>query len=709
MDTAAVAPKVGSGRDSSGVPASPASDERSVHSVSAAGAARSGGVVAPVGRSWRVPPVLLVAGGLIALQLLLRGWVAASGYFYWDDLILVGRAGRYPLLSTELLLHNHDGHFMPLAFAAAGGVTPGAPLVWAGPVLVLVLGQFAVSAAVLRLLRLLLGLRWALLVPLVFFLFSPVTLPAFAWWSAALNTLPLQFALAWVIGDALLLLRTGRHRYAISGIVVLAVALLFFEKSAIVPFVAFAVAALTQYLDRQQHGVGRGSAVGAQQDDRQRRIGSRESAARAQHVDGAQEHTDGPERRVGGRESAVLAEYIDREQRVGEQWHGGANGSVVRVVARRGKRLWVGSGLVLVCWLTGYLAVVGVSGVHNNAEGMRDWLPNATSLGVVPALAGGPWRWERWLPAAPWADPPGGAVVLAWVVLISVVALSVYTRRGVWPVWVLAVAYVLLLQLPVALVRGGPNTAAELMQSLRYFADLGVTFAVVGALLLRGRPRRPLPRRLGFRTAVALTALFVVSSLCSTYTFVRSWRPSPTKTYVANVKSALAHWDGVPLLEQEVPWDVLNPLAYPQNLASRVLAPVAAPGTFADSTPRLRMITDTGTVVDAQVWWNRRILPGPDPQCGYRIHGGDPVTVRLDGPMLEHEWTAQLNYLAGRDGKLAVAFEHGTPVTVPVRAGLNTVYVRLTGSGSALRLSSRTPDLTTCLGVGPVGVASYDN
>ncbi|WP_338772292.1 hypothetical protein V7968_12765 [Nocardia vulneris] len=676
MDTAAVAPKVGSGRDSSGAPASPASEVRSAHRTVAVGAARSGGPVAPVGRSRRVPPVLLVAGALIAPQLLLRGWVAASGYFYWDDLILVGRAGRYPLLSTELLLHNHDGHFMPLAFVVAWVVTRAAPLVWAGPVLVLVLGQLAVSVAVLRMVRLLLGLRWALLVPLVFFLFAPVTLPAFAWWSAALNTLPLQFALAWVIGDALLLLRTGRRRYAISGIVVLAVALLFFEKSVIVPFVAFAVAALTQYIDRQ-HGGGRES-------------------GRAQYIDGTQQ-------RGGGRESVVLAQRVDGERR------GGGRGAVVCEVARRGKCLWVGSGLVLMCWLAGYLAVVGVSGVHNNPEGMRDWLPNATSLGVVPALAGGPWRWERWLPAAPWADPPGGAVVLAWAVLISVVALSVYARRGVWPVWVLAVAYVLLLQLPVALVRGGPNTAAELMQSLRYFADLGVPFAVVGALLLRARPRRPLPRQFGTRTAVALTALFVVSSLYSTCTFVRSWHPSPTKTYVANVKSALAQWDGVPLLEQEVPWDVLNPLAYPQNLASRVLAPVAAPGTFADSTPRLRMITDTGTVVDARVWWNRRILPGPDPQCGYRIHGGDPVAVRLDGPMLEHEWTAQLNYLADRDGKLAVAFEHGNPVTVPVRAGLNTVYVRLTGSGSALRISSRTPNLTTCLGVGPVGVASYDN
>ncbi|WP_433578056.1 hypothetical protein [Nocardia brasiliensis] len=773
MDTAAVAPKVGSGRDSSGAPASP-SDVRTAHTASAVGAARSSGGVAPAGRSWRVPPVLLVAGGLIALQLLLRGWVAASGYFYWDDLILVGRAGRYPLLSSELLLHNHDGHFMPLAFVVAWVVTQAAPLVWAGPVLVLVLGQLAVSVAVLRMVRLLLGLRWALLVPLVFFLFSPVTLPAFAWWSAALNTLPLQFALAWVIGDALLLLRTGRRRYAVSGIVVLAVALLFFEKSVIVPFVAFAVAALTQYIDRQhgggresgrahyidgpqQRGGGRESVVLTQHvDGPQQRGGGRESVVLTQHVDGPQQRSDGPQRRVGDgepavlehaggerrgrRESVVLAQHIDGQQQCvggqkpavlaqdvdGEQFgggresvvlaqrvdgerRGGGRGAVVCEVARRGKCLWVGSGLVLMCWLAGYLAVVGVSGVHNNPAGMRDWLPNATSLGVVPALAGGPWRWERWLPAAPWADPPGGAVVLAWVVLISVPALSVYTRRGVWPVWVFAVASVLLLQLPVALVRGGPNTAAELMQSLRYFADLGVTFAVVGALLLRASPRRPLPRQFGSRTAIALTALFVVSSLFSTYTFVCSWRPSPTKTYVANVKSALAYWDGVPLLEQEVPWDVLNPLAYPQNLASQVLAPLAAPGTFADSTPRLRMITDTGTVVDAQVWWNRRILPGPDPQCGYRIHGGDPVAVRLDGPMLEHEWTAQLNYLADRDGKLAVAFEHGKPVTVPVRAGLNTVYVRLTGSGAALRISSRTPDLTTCLGVGPVGVASYDN
>ncbi|MFI6997855.1 hypothetical protein [Nocardia sp. NPDC050175] len=609
-------------------------DTASIAPSMAVPAARPG--VAPLIRRGlgQVSPVLAAAGCLIVLQLVLRGWVAGSGYFYWDDLILVGRAGRYPLFSADLLLHDHDGHFMPLAFATAWVATKMAPLGWAVPAISLLLGQLAVSLSVLRMLRVLLGDRWALLIPLTFFLFSPVTLPAFAWWSAALNALPLQFALAWVIGDALLLVRGGRLRYAVSGIVVLAVALLFFEKSVIIPFVAFAVAVLAHYVD--------------------------------------------------GRESAV------------------------RVVARHGVRLWVGSGLVLLCWLAGYLAVVGVGAVHNTPQGMRDWLPNATSLGVVPALVGGPWRWERWLPAAPWADPPGGAVLAAWIVLISIVALTICARRRVWPVWLLAAAYVLLMQLPVALVRGGPNTAAELMQSLRYFADLGVTLSVVGALILRASPRGKTPS-LGPRTAIPVLALFVVSSLFSTCTFVRSWSPSPTKTYLANVKSAFDHWDGVPLLEQEVPWDVLNPLAYPQNLTSQVLAPITTQGAFAESTPHLRMITDTGTIVEAQVWWNRRILPGQDPNCGYRIQGADPTLIPLDGPMLDHEWTAQLNYLASSDGQLSVALEHGKSVKVPVRQGLDTVFVRIVGSGSALRIASRTAGLTVCLGSGPVGVASYDN
>ncbi|MEV4129634.1 hypothetical protein [Nocardia sp. NPDC049707] len=704
--------------------------------------------VAPVpARRWRVlgvaRGVLGVALGLVLVQSVIRGWVAGSGFFYWDDLILVGRAGSYSLWSADLLLYDHDGHFMPLAFATAWVVTAVAPLAWAGPVVSLVVLQLAASVAVVRMLVVLMGMRWAILVPLGFYLFCPLTLPAFAWWAAALNALPLQFALAWVIGDAVRLVETGRRRYAVSGVVVLAAALLFFEKSVIVPFAAFAGAVL------------------------------------ARHVDGL--------------------------------------GSALRVVARRGAALWGGSGVVIGCWLAGYLAVVDVSAVHTSPAELRDLLPGATSLGIVPTLFGGPWSWERWLPSTPWADPPSWTVVSAWVALCALVLLSLRARLRVWPVWVTAAAYVLVAQLPVALVRSGPNTAAELMQSLRYFADIAVVSTAAGALILRAQPRgrvpdllpdssddasvtgsgipaaahdsrrgaaasrnraaaalpdsphdatnphertsarRPSPEddatvprsgdgpardsrdragllagrgsgllgglaagrvfRVGGRRARAvdgrvmalLGVAFLVSCLWSTAGFVESWRVNPTRAYVANVKAGLARVDGEPLLEQEVPWNVLNPTAYPQNLTSRVLAPLTKPSTFADSTPHLRMITDSGEIVEAAVWWNRSILPGPEPGCGYRILGPQPADVPLDGPMLEHEWTVQLNYLANQDGRITVSFEYGEPVGAPVRKGLNTVYVRVVGSGTTLRISPRTPGLELCLGVGPVGVASYDN
>ncbi|MEU7764299.1 hypothetical protein AB0B25_04155 [Nocardia sp. NPDC049190] len=587
------------------------------------------------------PPVVVAAGFLLVLQLVARWWIADSGYFYWDDLILVGRAARYPLLSTDLLLYSHDGHFMPLAFAAAWAVTEVAPLAWAGPVVVLLVLQLGASVAVLRMVTVLLGARWMILVPLIFYLFCPLTIPAFAWWAAALNALPLQFALAWMIGDAVLLVQSGRRRYAVSGIVVLAVALLFFEKSVIVPFVAFAVAVLTRYVD------GRGSAI--------------------------------------------------------------------REVARRAAPLWAGSGLVLVCWLVGYLAVIGDPAMHTGAHEVRELLPTAATRGVLPTLLGGPWIWERWLPSTPWADPPGWAGTSAWLALAVLVVLSLGVRRRVGPVWLMVATYVLVAQLPVALARGGPNTAGELMQSLRYFADMAVVSAAAAALMVRARPRgRSSLGRMnavipGPRTAVAVLVVFLVSSLLSTYTFVRSWRDSPTRTYVTNFKSSLTAWDGAPLLEQEVPWNVLSPLTYPQNQTSRVLSPLVASGAFADSTPRLRMITDTGEIVEAVVWWNRSIVPGPEPDCGYRIQGDAPVRLLLDGPMIDHEWTAQLNYLVNRDGLITVGLENGEAVEAPVRQGLNTVFVRVRGSGSSLRIVSRTPGLDLCVGVGPVGVASYDN
>lgn len=188
--------------------------------------------------------VLHVALGLIGIQLLVRGWVAASGFFWQDDLIVTGLAGQGSVFSADFLLYDHDGHFMPAGFLLTGLLTRLAPLEWWPMVVALVLMQALASLAVLRALRLLLGNRPGLLAPLLVYLFSPLTLSAFAWWIAAVNALPLQAGMAWVVGDAIKLLRTGRIRHAVTGTLAFAASVSFFEKSLVVPVVAFAVMVL---------------------------------------------------------------------------------------------------------------------------------------------------------------------------------------------------------------------------------------------------------------------------------------------------------------------------------------------------------------------------------------------------------------------------------------------------------------------------------
>ncbi|PRC45704.1 hypothetical protein C6A85_93805, partial [Mycobacterium sp. ITM-2017-0098] len=192
--------------------------------------------------------VARTAVALIALHLAVRAVLAFGGYFYWDDLILVGRAGTQGLLSPEYLFDDHDGHVMPGAFLVAGVITRAAPLDWFWPAVSLVVFALLASLALLRALHVLLGWRPVLLVPLTFALFTPLAVPGFAWWAAGLNSLPMLAALAWVCADAILLVRTGNQRYAVSGALVYLGGLLFFEKSAVIPFVAFAVAALYGYV-----------------------------------------------------------------------------------------------------------------------------------------------------------------------------------------------------------------------------------------------------------------------------------------------------------------------------------------------------------------------------------------------------------------------------------------------------------------------------
>jgi hypothetical protein len=573
---------------------------------------------------------------LIVLQLAVRTVLAFQGYFYWDDLILIARAGTQSLLSPSYLFDDHDGHVMPAAFLVAGGITRLAPFDWIWPAISLVILQLVASLALLRALYVILGWRPALLVPLAFALFSPLGLPAFAWWAAALNALPMIAAMAWVCADAILLVRTGNQRYAVAGTAVFFIGLLFFEKAAVIPFVAFAIAALLAYV-----------------------LGDR---------------------------------------------------TAVKTVWRGGFRLWIASLVLVAAWVGLYFVVVDQRRWTLDLPMTGDLLVRSVTHGIAPGLIGGPWTWERWAPSSPWALPGVAVMVVGWLVLAAVIAVSVKRKEHAKALWLAAAGYAVACQVPIYLMRSSRFTAIELAQTLRYLPDLAVVLALLAAVGFCA------PNRAGVawldasraRTAVivSVAALFAVSSGYSTVTFTKSWRNNPTKAYVHNVLTSLATANAetrAPLLDQEVDPLILQRFAWPENLFSHVFALARDRPEFSTSTTDLRTFDRKGHLVAAQVTWVRHTLPGPKPQCGYLVQPDAPVRMPLDGPMLPTEWTAEINYLANSDGSMTFALSDGDETRVPVHPGLNRVFVRLSGAGDAIVARANTSALSVCLASGPVG------
>ncbi|MBN3456323.1 hypothetical protein JNN96_20075 [Mycobacterium sp. DSM 3803] len=571
------------------------------------------------------------AAALIVAHLVVRGVVAFGGYFYWDDLILVGRAGTQNLLSPSYLFDDHDGHVMPAAFLVSGAITRLAPFSWVWPAVSLVVLQALASLALLRALWVILGWRPVLLVPLTFALFTPLAIPGFAWWAAGLNTLPMQAALAWVCADAILLVRTRQPRYAVAGVVVYFGGLLFFEKAAVIPFVAFAVVALLGYVT-------------------------------------------------------------------------GSFG--VREVWRRGLRLWLACLALTVAWIGVYLIVVDQKRWSFDVAMTGELLGRSFTHGIVPGLVGGPWAWQRWAPASPWATPPASVMVLGWVVVIAAVALALARKQRIWPVLAVALGYAVACQIPIYLMRSSRFTALELAQTLRYLPDLVVVLALLAAVGFCA-PNRTSPRldasRARTAVAVAVAVLFVMSSLYSTATFLRVWRDSPVPSYLNNARAGLAATSDAPLLDQEVDPLILQRVAFPENLASHMFALAQPRPEFASATTDLRMFDRAGTLLPAQVTWVRTIVEGPAPNCGYLIQPDFPVRMPLDGPLLPADWTAEINYLANSDGSLTMALSEGPEAKVPVRPGLNRVFVRLPGAGDAITVRANTAALSVCISPGPVG------
>ncbi|EYT62312.1 membrane protein [Dietzia sp. UCD-THP] len=567
----------------------------------------------------------------------LRTWVAAAGWFYWDDLILHGKAAAHRLPDPGLLFADHDGHLMPGGMALAWVAAHVAPLDFRLPLVQIAVLQLLAGAALARMLWVLLRGRPVLLVPLVATLAIPLGLPAATWWAAALNALPLSAAMAWAVASTIRLAETGHRRHAVGAVLATAVGLLFVEKAVLIPVVS----------------------------------------------------------------AAVL---------VGWWWVGRSGSASPRAIWRRTRTAWAAQGAVLVVWAAVFVVVVGRlggRGTFGEVEGTRPGFPalvdHTYRLAVIPTLGGGPWRWDRWHPGPPMADPPLAAVLLGALACAGVLAWSLATRSRTGPVWLAVALYPLLSVVLVAVGRAGPDTAAEIVQTLRYHAEMPLVLAAAAALALSA-PRRGSAATVRLVTpagAVALVAL-LVSSAVSTHTYRQTWADQPSRDYALPLLEALRE-RSAPLFDQDLPLEVLLPVTSPAHRLSSVLAGVPGIPPVAAWTTDPVLIDALGALHPAEVAALRTIPQGPEPGCGYRV-GSDGARIPVDGPLIDRDWIVQLNLFADSDGEVGVRLDEGSEVTAPVSAGLGTVFVRVEGGGTGLTVSPRGGVSELCIGSGPVGV-----
>jgi len=284
--------------------------------------------------------------------------------------------------------------------------------------------------------------------------------------------------------------------------------------------------------------------------------------------------------------------------------------------------------------------------------------------------------------------------VLGWVALAVVVAISFIRKERIGPVWLAAVGYAIACQIPIYLMRSSRFTALELAQTLRYLPDLVVVLALLLAvgLCAPNRVRSGVVGCLadagggnGLRHNGLRCEQPVLDRDVSSPAGVTTRRNRICRMRRPDWRERRPHRARRCSIREVDPL-VLQRVAFPENLASHMFALLRDRPEFAGATSELRMLDVSGHVVDAKVTWVRSMVPGPEPQCGYLVQPDLPVSMRLDGPLLPADWTAEINYLANSDGSMAMSLSEGTETRVPVRPGLNRVFVRLSGAGDAIKV-----------------------
>jgi len=188
----------------------------------------------------RANSVLATGLLLIAAQLIWKAGLLGRSFFRLDDYFyLEHAAAQGPTWSY--LTWVDAGHLNVVGAAIAWVVVRLSPNDWtlASAATLVLLG--GTCFALLRMLRTLFGDRPGVLLLLVLYLLSPLSLPGLSWWTVALEQLPLQLAIFCAVSAHVHYLRTRDFRHAVAAAGWLTVAMLSAFQGAAAPLLLFAL------------------------------------------------------------------------------------------------------------------------------------------------------------------------------------------------------------------------------------------------------------------------------------------------------------------------------------------------------------------------------------------------------------------------------------------------------------------------------------
>jgi hypothetical protein len=182
----------------------------------------------------------MVGIALIAVQLGWKAFLLSHFYFRQDDFQLMDHA-LSSAFNFRYLFTIGPQQLAPVGRAVTWVMVRVSLYNWTlasnGTIVLLA----AASLAMLRLLVILFGRRAAILIPLIIFLFTPLTLPGLSFWTTTLLWLPLQLTMILAISSHIRYVRSGSVAHAVAAATWLGIGMLFDELGVLVPVLAFAL------------------------------------------------------------------------------------------------------------------------------------------------------------------------------------------------------------------------------------------------------------------------------------------------------------------------------------------------------------------------------------------------------------------------------------------------------------------------------------